>query len=42
MVQTKNNPEKVQFELRNKEGVSDESTESDKEVEQPNLVIRRS
>ena len=31
--QTENNPEKVQFELRNKEDDSDESTEYEEEVE---------
>jgi hypothetical protein len=43
VVQTGNNPEKVRFELRNEEeDDSDESTDSDEEVEQPTPVIRRS
>jgi hypothetical protein len=43
VVQTKNNPEKVRFELRNEEeGDSNESIESDEEVEQPTLVVKRS
>jgi hypothetical protein len=42
IVQTKNNPEKVWFELRNEEDDSDESTESEEEVEQPTPVVRRS
>jgi hypothetical protein len=32
----------MQFELRNKEDDSDESNESEEEVEQHNLVVRRS
>jgi hypothetical protein len=42
MVQTKNNPEKVRFELRNEEDDSNESFESEEEVEQPTSVVRRS
>jgi hypothetical protein len=42
MVQIGNNPEKVWFELRNEEVDSDESTESDEEVEQLTPVVRRS
>jgi hypothetical protein len=42
VVQTENNPETVQFELRNEEDDSDESTESEEEVEQQTLVVRRS
>jgi hypothetical protein len=34
-------PEKLVFELRNEEHDSDELTESDEEVEQPTLVVRR-
>jgi hypothetical protein len=42
VVQTEKNPEKVRFELRNKEeDDSDESTESDEEVEQPTSIVRR-
>jgi hypothetical protein len=36
------NPDMVWFELRNKEDDSDESTESEEEVEQLTLVVRRS
>ena len=42
MVQIGNNPEKVQFELRNKEDDSNELTESEGEVEQFTLVVRSS
>ena len=42
VVQTNKYPEKVRFELRNKEDDSDELTESEGEVEQPTLVVRRS
>jgi hypothetical protein len=43
VVQTGNNPEKVRFELSNKEeDDSDELIESDEEVEQPTLVVRSS
>jgi hypothetical protein len=42
MVQTKNNLEKVWFELRNEKGDLDESNESDEEVEQPTPILRRS
>jgi hypothetical protein len=42
VVQTKNNHETMCFELRNEEDDSDESTESKEEVEQQNLVVRRS
>jgi hypothetical protein len=38
---TKNNPEKVQFELRSEEEDSNESVESEEEVEQPTSVVRR-
>jgi hypothetical protein len=42
VVQKKNNPEKVRFELKNEEKYfSDESTESDEEVEQPNPITRK-
>jgi hypothetical protein len=41
-VQTENNLDTVWFELRNKEYDSYESIESEEEVEQLNLVIRRS
>jgi len=41
VVQIEKNLEKVRFELRNKEEVSDESTESDGKVERPTLVVRR-
>jgi hypothetical protein len=37
-VQIEKDPEKVRFELRNEEDDSDESTESDEEVEQPTLL----
>jgi hypothetical protein len=40
MVQIENNLEKVQFELRNEEGKSNESTKSDEEVEQLTLIVR--
>jgi hypothetical protein len=42
VVQTENNPNTVSFELRNEEDNSDESIESEEEVEQLTLVIRRS
>jgi hypothetical protein len=42
VVQTKNNPNMVWFEMRNEENDSDESTESEEEVEQWTLVVRRS
>jgi hypothetical protein len=42
VVQTENNPDTVWFELRNKEYDSYELTESEEEVEQLTLVIRRS
>jgi hypothetical protein len=42
IVQTENNLEKVWFELRNEEVDSDESTESEGEVEQPTSIVRRS
>jgi hypothetical protein len=42
MVQTKNNLEKMCFELRNEEGDLDESIESYEEVEQSTSVVRRS
>jgi hypothetical protein len=42
VVQIEKNPEKVRFELRNEEDDSDESIESDEEVEQPTPVVRRS
>jgi hypothetical protein len=41
VVQIEKNPEKVRFELRNEEDDSDESTESDEEVEQLTPVVRR-
>jgi hypothetical protein len=41
IVQTKNNPEKVWFELRNEEDDSNESIESEEEVKQMTLVLRR-
>jgi hypothetical protein len=41
VVETKKYLEKVRFELRNKEDVSYDSTESDEEVEQPMLVVKR-
>jgi hypothetical protein len=42
MVQTDNNPEKVRFEFRNEEeDYSDESTESDEEVEYLTPVVMR-
>jgi hypothetical protein len=41
VVQIEKDPEKVRFELRNEEDDSDESTESDEEVEQPTPVVRR-
>jgi hypothetical protein len=42
VVQIENNPKKVRFELRNKEEEDlYESTESDEEVEQETLVVRR-
>jgi hypothetical protein len=42
VVQTNNNLNMVQFELRNEEDDSDESTESKEEVEKLNPVVRRS
>jgi hypothetical protein len=43
MVQKKNNTENVRFKLRKEEeGDSYESTKLYEEVEQPNLVVRRS
>jgi hypothetical protein len=42
VVQTKNNPDKVRFELRNEEDDLDESIESNEEVEQLTPVVRRS
>jgi hypothetical protein len=42
MIQTENNLEKVWFDLRNEEDDSDESIESEEEVEQLTLVVRRS
>jgi hypothetical protein len=42
IVQTKNNPDTMQFELRNKEEDSDELIESEEEVEQHTPVVRRS
>jgi hypothetical protein len=41
IVQTENNPETMRFEMRNKEYDSDESTESEEEVEHQNLIVRR-
>jgi hypothetical protein len=42
VVQTENNPEKVRFELRNKEeDDSNESTELDEEMEQLTSIVRR-
>jgi hypothetical protein len=40
-IQTDNNLDTMQFELRNKEDYSDESIESEEEVEQLTLVVRR-
>jgi hypothetical protein len=42
IVQTKNNPETVRFELRYEEDDSDELTKSEEEVEQPTSMVRRS
>jgi hypothetical protein len=42
VVQIEKNPEKLRFELSNEEEDSDESTESDEEVENLTLVVRRS
>jgi hypothetical protein len=42
IIQTKNNPEKVWFELRNEEDDLDESTKSYEEEEQPTPIVRRS
>jgi hypothetical protein len=42
VVQIKNNPEIVLFELMSEEYDSDELTESKEEVEQQTLVVRRS
>jgi hypothetical protein len=42
VVQIKKNTEKVRFEVRNEEDDSNESTESDEEMEQPTSVVRRS
>jgi hypothetical protein len=42
VVQTENNHEMVQFEVRNEEDDLDESTESEEEVEQQNSVVRSS
>jgi hypothetical protein len=42
VVQTENNPDTVWFELRNEEDDSDESIESEEEVEQFTPVVRRS
>jgi hypothetical protein len=42
VVQREKDLEKVRFELRNEEDDLDELIESDEEVEQPTLVVRRS
>jgi len=42
MVKTKNDSEKVQFELRNEEYDSNDLNESDEEVEQMTPIVRRS
>ena len=42
IVQTKNNLEKVRFEMWNEEDNSHELIESEEKVEQPNPVVRRS